>query len=115
MIITSNNKEVRIYEKTPDIMENNVITEYGIIKDILSFNITSEDIPKDLKIMVPGIGTPDIGKRFGKNSFCTLEFSNNIFIEFDNIDTALLYYKMFIKMRDGDVSDIQDEFPEFFV
>ena len=115
MIVTSNDMKVRIYEKEPDIYENGAIKEYGIIKEILSLNITSEDIPKNLKVLVPVLGNYEDNKRFSTGSIYSLEFNDNIFMEFDNIDTALMYFKLFVKLRDKDITDMSTEYPEFFI
>jgi len=115
MIVTSNDRNIKIYEKKPDILENGVIKEYSISREILSLNLSPEDIPKNLKILVPMYGDVEENKRFGLGAIFILEFNDNIYMEFTDIDTALNYFKLFIKMRDKEISDIQTEYPEFFI
>jgi hypothetical protein len=115
MIVTSNDMSIRIYEKTPDILEDGIIKEYGIIREVLSVNLLSDDIPKNLKILVPMLGAGDGIQRFGDGAIYALEFNDNIYMEFTDIDTALNYFKVFIKMRDKEIFDIQTDYPEFFI
>jgi hypothetical protein len=115
MIISSNEMDIRIYEKKPDVMENGIIKEYGIYKDILAFNLTKENISDDMIILVPGIGEVKNGKRFGKNGAFSINLNNNIFIEFTEPEKALLWYKMLLKIKDENIKNIEDIYPEFFV
>jgi hypothetical protein len=108
MIIKSDNYNIRIYKRArrdPQI----ALSDYNeMLNDVYAIDISKKDIPSNLKIEVPIMGSTNGNVRFDGGVF-VINLKNNIIIEFDNKNESLMFFKAFLKMKTGEVTSLENE------
>ena len=115
MIIESQNFNPYIYYQEPNTEENGILSNYGIRKDIYALDITPKMIPDDLKIFLNILGEDNGSGPYGNGAIFCIELQDNIFLDFQDKHTAILYYKALLKIKGTDPKSIKDIYPEMFI
>ena len=114
MIIEAQNFNPYIYYQEPNTEENGIVL-YGIRKDIYALNITPEIIPDDLKISLTMLGEDKGSGPYGNGAMFCIELQDNIFLDFQDKHTVILYYKALLKIKGFEPQSIKDIYPEMFI